>query len=75
MVKIVKLRNPKGKERVKLLRDIVIDYKDIDLLTIFTDIYGRIVPRRYTGLSVSQQKNLARAIKRSRFMGLMPFVK
>jgi len=67
---------PKGKKRGELLRKVgMIDYKDAHLLEMFIDMYGRIVPRRYSGLSVKRQKELAGAIKRSRIMGLMRFVK
>ncbi|KKP39338.1 MAG: 30S ribosomal protein S18, small subunit ribosomal protein S18 [Candidatus Peregrinibacteria bacterium GW2011_GWF2_33_10] len=71
-----KLIYPKGKNRAGLIHKLhYIDYKDANLLKIFTDMYGRIVPRRYTGLSVKQQKDLAKAIKRSRLMGFLPFIK
>jgi small subunit ribosomal protein S18 len=52
-----------------------VDYKNIKLLKQFTDRFGRIKPRRYTGVSLQMQKKLARAIKYARYMNLMPFVK
>ena len=52
-----------------------IDYKDIRLLLYFTDRFGRIKARRYTGCTISQQKKIANAIKNARIMGLLPFVK
>lgn len=71
-----KARHIKGKERGRLVNRLdYIDYKDVDLLKTFVDIYGRIVPRRYLGVPVKKQKELARAIKRSRVMGLLQFVK
>lgn len=51
-----------------------IDYKDIDVLRRFINPNGRILPRKVTGLSLKNQKKLANAIKRARFMGLLPFV-
>ena len=51
-----------------------IDYKDIDLLTLFVSDQGKILPRRATGVSVQQQRKLAKAIKRARVLALFPFV-
>ena len=51
-----------------------IDYKDIDLLTLFVTEPGKIRPRRATGVTVQQQRKLAKAIKRARILSLFPFV-
>ena len=51
-----------------------IDYKDINLLRRFVSEKGKILPRRVTGTSAKNQRRLTVAIKRSRIMGLMPFV-
>ena len=51
-----------------------IDYKDIDLLTLFITEQGKILPRRATGVTVQQQRQLAKAIKRARILSLLPFV-
>ncbi len=51
-----------------------IDYKDIDLLTLFVTEQGKILPRRATGVTVQQQRKLAKAIKRARVLSLFPFV-
>lgn len=51
-----------------------IDYKDIDLLTLFVTKQGKILPRRSTGVTVQQQRKLAKAIKRARILSLFPFV-
>lgn len=51
-----------------------IDYKDIDLLNLFLTEQGKILPRRATGVTVQQQQKLAKAIKRSRILSLLPFV-
>ena len=51
-----------------------IDYKDIRLLQRFVSERGKIVPSRITAVSAKKQRELARAIKRARFLGLMPFV-
>jgi small subunit ribosomal protein S18 len=51
-----------------------IDYKNTDILRKFVDPYGRIMSRRRTGTSAKYQRMLSQAIKRARFMGLLPFI-
>ena len=51
-----------------------IDYKDMKLLLRYTSERGKIVPSRITAVSAKKQRELARAIKRSRFLGLLPYV-
>lgn len=51
-----------------------IDYKDVDNLKKFTNPNGRIMPRKRTGLTAKNQRTLAEAIKRARFMALLPYV-
>ena len=51
-----------------------IDYKDTDLLKFFITEQGKILPRRATGVTVQQQRKLAKAIKRARVLSLFPFV-
>ena len=55
-------------------RPMYVDYKDLDLLTKLTNRHGRIVSRRKTGCHAASQHAVAKAIKRARFMGLMPYV-
>ncbi|QJC27268.1 30S ribosomal protein S18 [Anaplasma platys] len=50
-----------------------IDYKNKVLLSKFVSEYGRILPSRITSVSASKQKLLARAIKRARFLALLPY--
>ncbi|HEX5797534.1 MAG TPA: 30S ribosomal protein S18 [Candidatus Saccharimonadales bacterium] len=50
------------------------DYKDFKTLQRYVNQYGQIESRKKTGLSESQQKKLAVAIKRARHIGLLPFV-
>ena len=52
----------------------VIDYKDTRLLQGYMSERGKIVPSRITAVSAKKQRELARAIKRARFLGLLPFV-
>jgi len=51
-----------------------IDYKDIDLLKLFITEQGKILPRRATGVTVQQQRQIAKSIKRARTLSLLPFV-
>ncbi|MBY0502022.1 MAG: 30S ribosomal protein S18 [Alphaproteobacteria bacterium] len=53
---------------------IQIDYKDIKLLQKFTTERGKIIPSRITAVSQKKQRELAQAIKRARFLALMPYV-
>jgi len=66
------------RRRVKVCRFTVekigyIDYKDVDLLREYTPTNGKILPRRVTGTSPAFQHKLSRAVKRARFMGLLPY--
>ena len=51
-----------------------IDYKDLATLKAYITETGKIVPSRITAVSAKKQRELARAIKRSRFLGLLPYV-
>ena len=51
-----------------------IDYKDVELLQRFITPNGKISSRRSTGTSAKYQRELAKAIKNARFMGLLPYV-
>lgn len=51
-----------------------IDYKDSKKLQKFISDQGKIIPRRITGLSASQHRELVRAIKRARQVAILPFV-
>jgi small subunit ribosomal protein S18 len=53
---------------------IPIDYKDVKLLQKFTTERGKIMPSRITAVSQKKQRELAQAIKRARFLALMPYV-
>ena len=50
-----------------------IDYKDLDTLSEFITETGKIVPSRITGTSAKYQRQLATAIKRARYVALLPF--
>ena len=51
-----------------------IDYKDVRLLSRFVSERGKIVPSRITAVSTKKQRQLARAIKRARYLALLPYV-
>jgi len=51
-----------------------IDYKDTETLKKFLNPHGKIMPRRRTGLTAANQRELSEAIKRARFMALLPYI-
>lgn len=51
-----------------------IDWKDVRTLSRFISERGKIVPSRITAVSQKKQRELAKAIKRARYMGLLPYV-
>jgi len=54
-------------------RPMYVDYKDVDLLKKLVNRHGRIVGRRKTGCSAASQHAVTQAIKRARFMALLPY--
>ncbi|MEF3245325.1 MAG: 30S ribosomal protein S18 [Caldisericaceae bacterium] len=52
-----------------------IDYKDVQKLSRFISEKGKILPRRNTGLCAKHQREVAKAIKRARYMALLPYVR
>lgn len=51
-----------------------IDYKDVELLKMFLTPHGQIQSRHRTNFSAAEQRTLALAVKRARFMGFLPYV-
>lgn len=51
-----------------------IDYKDVDILKKFLNPHGRMVSRKRSGVCSKSQRQLAVAVKRARFLGLLPYV-
>lgn len=51
-----------------------IDYKDVKTLSRYISEKGKIIPSRITSVSAKKQRELARAIKRARYIALLPFV-
>lgn len=51
-----------------------IDYKDVKLLSRYISERGKIVPSRITAVSAKKQRELARVIKKARFLALIPYL-
>ncbi len=51
-----------------------VDFKDVQLLKYFVSERGKLLPRRITGVTAQQQRQVARAVKRARMLGLLPYV-
>ena len=52
----------------------LIDYKDVKLLSRYVTERGKIIPSRISSISTIKQRELSKAIKRARFLALMPYV-
>ena len=84
--KFAKFAKKKAKPRAKVKRrdpiyidgarprPMYVDYKDVELLTKLVNRHGKIVGRRKSGCSAVSQHAVTAAVKRARFMGLMPYV-
>lgn len=55
-------------------RPMYVDYKDVDFLKKLVNRHGRIVGRRKSGCTATSQHAITQAVKRARFMALMPYV-
>jgi small subunit ribosomal protein S18 len=51
-----------------------IDYKDVDLMRRFLNPHGRLMAGKRTGVSSKNQRKLSMAVKRARYMGILPYV-
>jgi small subunit ribosomal protein S18 len=51
-----------------------VDYKDTEILKKFMNAHGRIIAKKRSGIASKYQRQLSTAIKRARFMGLLPYV-
>ena len=61
-------------KKVKRIIDSYIDYKESKRLQRFLTDQGKIIPRRITGLTAKQHRELVQAIKRARQLAILPFV-
>ena len=68
------VRKPKKKQNpLKAAKITVVDYKDTALLRKFVSDRGKIRARRVTGVSVQEQRAIARAVKNAREVALLPY--
>ncbi len=71
---------PRGKKKDPIFvdgqrpRPVYVDYKDIELLKKLTNRQGKIIGRRKSGCSAVSQHAVTKAIKRARYMALIPYV-
>ncbi len=66
-------RKPRGGKGAKAIKVGIIDYKDVATLRKFISERGKIRARRITGVSVQEQRLIARAVKNAREMALLPY--
>lgn len=66
-------RNDNSKRRRKPA-DETIDYKNVELLSMYVNSRGKITGRRGTGTTAKRHRAISKAIKRARALGLMPFI-
>ncbi len=68
------MKNTTPTKKVKRVINGYIDYKDSKTLQKFLNDQGKIIPRRITGLTAKQHRELVTAIKRARQLAILPFV-
>lgn len=78
-MQLIRKRRKKARQRAEQSRQSRVkveelDYKDVALLQRFTTAQGKIFSRKRSGLDAHGQRVLTLAIKRARFLGLMPYV-
>ncbi|MEK7080107.1 MAG: 30S ribosomal protein S18 [Patescibacteria group bacterium] len=61
-------------EREEIEHKKFVDYKDVAYLRQFTNPHAKILARKRTGMPSDKQRQIALAIKRARFMGLLPYL-
>lgn len=72
--KIIKKRRIRRRPCFFLANKIeLLDYKDINLLSRFVTDRGKVAPKRNSAVSAKWQRKLATAVKRARFMALLPY--
>lgn len=76
---LTNIQIPKGQPKKKYCRFRrfgikYVDYKDKEFLLKFINDQGKILPRRLTGNSIKYQRKVDQAIKRARFLGILPYI-
>lgn len=59
-------------QRLVLEEGDVLEYKNLDLLKKFLNERGKLLPRRLTGVTAKQQRDVGQAVKRARYLALLP---
>ena len=60
-------------DKFSKISEVVFDYKDVSSLKRFISEKGKITPRRISYISIKKQKDLSNAIKRARYLALLPY--
>src|SRR4051812_42407276 len=60
--------------KVSTIGKVYVDYKDVESLRKMLSINGKILSRKRTGASAAEQRMITEAIKRARFLGMLPYV-
>ena len=60
-------------DKISKSSEVVFDYKDVSSLKRFISEKGKITPRRISYISIKKQKDLSNAIKRARYLALLPY--
>ncbi len=68
-----KMQTKRKSNILAALKSEYVDYKNIKLLRRFMSVFDRILPSRVTGNTPKHQRMVAEAIKRARYMGLLPY--
>ena len=66
-------KDKETRDRFRQGKRLVVNYKDLDVLSQFLSERGKIIPRRITGTTKEEQEAVTLAIKRARIMALIPF--
>ncbi|HVW71822.1 MAG TPA: 30S ribosomal protein S18 [Candidatus Paceibacterota bacterium] len=61
-------------EREEIEHKKYVDYKDVAYLKLFTDPHAKMLSKKRTGVSLDRQREIALAIKRARYMALLPYL-
>jgi small subunit ribosomal protein S18 len=60
--------------KISSLNKVYVDFKDVESMKKMLSLNGKILPRKRTGASAGEQRMITDAIKRGRFLGLLPYV-
>jgi len=72
---MAEFRRPRKRKKCAMCEGKSVDYKNVPVMKKYINEKGKILPRRVTGTCPKHQRHVAREVKRSRFMALIPFIK